>query len=181
MNHNGKHWRRWILWALAGVLLLDVVLLYMNWQASGAGPRAMRQRVDELRLEHKLYGADVRRVAAIREHLPEVQRQCDRFFADELLDTRTGYSTVVGDLTSISEKSGLRATSINFKQRLLEKRGVTQVDVVTTVEGDYASLVKFINGLERSENFYLLDSLSLAASTGGTIKLNMQLRTYFRS
>ena len=51
-----------------------------------------------------------------------------------------------------------------------------------TVEGAYPGLVKFINGLERSQNFYLLDSLALASGMGGTgVRLNLQLRTYFRS
>mgnify|MGYP001608520988 FL=1 len=66
------------------------------------------------------------------------------------------------------------------KERPLETRGVTEVTVSATVEGDYVSVVRFINGLERSDNFYLLDSLGLASSTGGSIKLNLQLRTYFR-
>jgi hypothetical protein len=49
------------------------------------------------------------------------------------------------------------------------------------VNGDYPSVVRFINGLERSNNFYVLDGLQLAESTAGNVKLNLRLRTYFRS
>jgi hypothetical protein len=49
------------------------------------------------------------------------------------------------------------------------------------MQGAYPSLVSFINGLERSKSFYLLDSLSLDSSTDGLLKLNLELRTYFRS
>jgi hypothetical protein len=41
--------------------------------------------------------------------------------------------------------------------------------------------VRFINGLERSKNFYVLDGLSLAAGSGGNLRLNLRLRTYFRT
>jgi Tfp pilus assembly protein PilO len=181
MLPNSKAARRWLLWALAGVLVIDVGLLYFNYRSTGAGPRAMRERAESLRLQHRLLGTDVKRVAAIRDRLPEVQKQCDQFFAEELLTSREGYSTVAADLSKIAEKAGLRATSVNFKQRDLEKRGVAEVDITASVEGDYASLVRFVNGIERSENFYLLESLSMAASSGGALKLNLQMRTYFRS
>jgi hypothetical protein len=56
-----------------------------------------------------------------------------------------------------------------------------QVDISTAVEGDYDNLVQFLNKLEHSDNFYVLDSLTLAPSTVGKLRLNMQLRTYFRT
>jgi Tfp pilus assembly protein PilO len=181
MRRNSMYWKRWVRLALGIVLVLDAVLLYANWSATGAGPQALaRQRLD-LRQQDKLLGADVRRVAAIRERLSDVQRQADQFYADEFLQPATGYSMIVADLNEISGKAGLHLSRVDFKERPLESRGVTEITVTTSVEGDYANLVRFINGLERTENFYLLENISLAASTAGSIKLNLQLRTYFRS
>lgn len=56
-----------------------------------------------------------------------------------------------------------------------------QVDIATSVEGDYDSLIQFLNKLEHSDNFYVLDSLTLASSSAGKLRLNLQLRTYFRT
>jgi Tfp pilus assembly protein PilO len=167
--------------ALAALLLADGALFYVIWRAGGAGPKAMREQRQQLRLQDQLLGADVRRAASIRSKLPDVQRETAKFFEEQFLSAQSGYSTIVADLNSISAKSNLRATSITFKQREFEKRDVVEVAVTAVVEGDYASLVRFINGIERSQNFYLLDSLSLASSAGGTIKLNLLLRTYFRT
>lgn len=176
--HN---WKRVIYVALGVLLLADAALLYQQWRSGGGGPRAMQEQRDELRAQEKLLGADVRRVRAIRDRLPEVRRQCDEFFARQFLQSRGGYSTVVADLSEIAEKAGLEATSVTFKERALDKRGVTEVAISATVEGSYSDLVKFINGIERSENFYLLDSLSLTSAAGGEIKLTLALRTYFRA
>jgi Tfp pilus assembly protein PilO len=181
MKLNGQTWKRWIQVALGVVLLFDLLLLYAIWRAGGPGPKAMREQHKQLELQDKLLGADVRRAAAIRDRLPAVAGDCDRFFEQQFLPARGGYSAVVADLNTISEKSGLRTASVNFKQRELEKRGLTEVGITTVVEGDYSNLVRFINGIERSENFYLLDSLTLASSAGGSIKLNVQMRTYFRA
>ena len=56
-----------------------------------------------------------------------------------------------------------------------------EVDISTAIEGDYDSLIQFLDKLEHSENFYVLDSLALASSTAGKLRLNLQLRTYFRT
>jgi hypothetical protein len=53
-----------------------------------------------------------------------------------------------------------------------------------TVSGDYASVARFINGLQRSEKFYIVDDLTLSESQGrnanGALSVALHLRTYFR-
>jgi len=69
-------------------------------------------------------------------------------------------------------------------------RGVEEIKISETVEGDYPSIIKFINGLEQSKYFYLLSDLKLdLASISGTgvgnqgslIRLHLELRTYFKT
>ena len=180
MSRNSKRWKQWVRAAIVVVLAADAILLYANWSSTDAGSKAAAAQLVPLRTQERLQGADVKRVTAIRGGLSDVQRNADKFYRDEFLTAGTGYSTIIGDLNKISKASGLRTTNVTFKERPLETRGVTEVTVSATVEGDYVSVVRFINGLERSANFYLLDSLGLASSTGGSIKLNLQLRTYFR-
>lgn len=180
MNRPSTQWKKWVRAALIAVLAFDALLLYANWSSTDASSKAAAAQLVPLRLQEQLLGADVRRVAAIRARLSDVQRNAGKFYGDEFLSADSGYSTIVKDLSSISKAAGLHTTNVTFKERPLESRGVTEITVSTTVEGDYESVVRFINGLERSENFYLLDSLGLASATGGSIKLNLQLRTYFR-
>lgn len=181
MISRSHRWKRWVQWSLAAVVAVDLVLLVVTWRVAQSNPSEQRRELERLRAQHALLKADVERVSAIRGTLPRVNEECDRFVADRLLDAASGYSVIVADLGRIANRAGLHTNSITFQHQELGKRGVVQVDVAATVEGDYASLVRFINGLERSENFYLLDALTLASSTGGGIKLNLQLRSYFRA
>jgi hypothetical protein len=60
---------------------------------------------------------------------------------------------------------------------------LTEVDVTATVNGDYPSVVRFINGLQRSEKFYILDDLTLASAAqnpAAPLRVNLHLKTYFR-
>lgn len=180
MNRNFKRQARWIRWALAIVLTLDLGLILFNWRAAVA-PRSPGGQLERVRKQRDLLAADVRRATAIRQELSGAHRQFEEFFRRELGPVESGYSSVVADLGAIAKNAGLRTSAVTFRQHELSGRGVVEVEVAATVDGDYPSLVSFINGLERSGNFYVLDSLSLASSAGGNLKLNLQLRTYFRS
>lgn len=180
MNEAMQGRKNLIRWTLGVVLALDLVLLlvYLRPRTS---PQEQRNEEQRLQRQHDFFAADVRRATEIKQRLPQVQRECDEFFAKELRPAATGYSAIVADVGALARKAGLRTNAVTFRQRDIANRSVVEVEVVATVEGDYPSLVNFINGLERSANFYLLDSLQLASSSGGGLKLNLQLRTYFRS
>ncbi len=181
MNRKGQRRKNAIRWALAAVLLADLGLVVVNWRASAADPKALDRQVRALQRQRDLLKADVVRAQEIQKRLPDVKSECDRFFTDELREASSGYSAIVGDLNGIAKQAGLRTDSVTFRQHEIANRRVVEVEVAAAVEGDYPSLVNFINGLERSHNFYLLDGLQLASSAGGSLKLNLQLRTYFRS
>jgi len=181
MSLRSRQWKKWVRWALLVLAVADVMLVVLRWQTARAATQQEKDQLVRLQKQHDTLGADVERAATIRGNLNGVEHQCNRFVAEQLLDTASGYSALVEDLGRISEKSGLETNSVSYKQRALEKRDVQEVEVQATVQGDYPSLVRFINGLERSSHFYLLDSLTLAPGSTGGVRLNLTLRTYFRA
>lgn len=167
--------------ALAVLLLVDVGLGVFLWRSSRQRPEELRAERDRLTLQAKLRKAEVDRGNAIRASLPQVGKDCSKFYQDAFLDKAVGYSSVEGDLSRIADKAGLHASGTTYKEKEIKDRGVTEISISTTVEGGYSSVIKFINGLEQSKNFYLLNDLHLTSATGGTIKLQLDLRTYFRT
>lgn len=168
--------------ALAILLLVDIGLGVFLWKSSREQPEDLRAQLNQLVAQSKLRNADVVRGTAIRTSLPQVSRDCSKFYQATFLDKTTAYSAVVTDLGNIAEKAGLRPSDTSFKENdVKEDRSLTQVAISTSVEGSYSSVIKFINALEQSKNFYLLNDLHLASSNGGMIKLQLDLRTYFRA
>ena len=181
IGRNSHRWKRWVGTALLIIVLLDVALLVFNWRAAQMLPQAQRDEAAKLKRQMELLDKDIARAEAIRGHLPEVRQNCDRFYNEQFLPVATGYSSVVADLGALAGHAGLKTNGVSFRQKAVEKRGVVQVDISAAVEGDYASLIHFINGLERSKNFYLLENLTLGSATTTGVKLQLELRTYFRS
>jgi len=162
------------------ILLADVILVGVNWHLASS-PSTPGDEVRALRSRRDLMAADIRRAESIRSGMPGVQTEIASFTDRDLRPTAAGYSSVDADLESLAKDSGLQITSTHFRQKAIDKRGVDEITITISMQGAYPSLVSFINALERSKNFYLLDSLSLDSSTEGLLKLNLELRTYFRS
>jgi hypothetical protein len=180
LNGNSRSWKKWTGIALAGLLAVDLALASFLWQAAREGPQAMRTRRDRLAIQSKLLRADVDRGEKVRASLPQAGKDCDSFYHQAFLDASTGYSQIEADLGAIASKAGVRTSGFTFKQKEVKDRGVTEIGISTNVEADYPAVIQFINGLERSKNFYLLDGLRLASATAGGIRLELGLHTYFR-
>lgn len=173
-------WKKRIRIAILAVLAGDALLFWFNWQLAGATPVQAEQQLEQLRRQHRLWSADIERASEIRSKLGQIERDCNQFYEQQFLSEEVGSSTVVADLTAIAARAGLEARSVTYKQTELERRNVIEVAIAATVEGSYASIVEFINGLEQSKRFYLMENLALASGQGGVLKLNLQLKTYFR-
>ncbi len=171
---------RIVRWFLGVVLAMDLLLLGVNWRLNNS-PHVQPTDLTRLELLEKQYRADNTRLERFRTELPADEKQWDEFFTTHFHPAGAGYSAISEDLGSLSNSSGLRSDAITFRQHPPDARGLVQVDISTAIEGDYDSLLQFLNKLDHSDNFYVLDSLALASSSVGKLRLNVQLRTYFRT
>jgi len=180
MSANSNKGKLIVRWGLSVILVLDVVLLGVNYRLNG-GPRVAPDEVRRMELLEKSYRADNARLNKFRAELPTDEKQWDEFFTTHFRPAGAGYSAVSEDLGQLSHSAGLRTDTISFHQHPPDARGLMEIEITTAVEGDYESLVNFLDKLEHSDHFYVLDGLSLASANGGKIRLNIQLRTYFRT
>jgi Tfp pilus assembly protein PilO len=183
MSRSFKFEKRLILATLGIILLADVALAVVSYRFAAENQATQKQLLADARNRKKFLESAVQRATNIRASLPEVQKQCDAF-ERSFRPSSSGYSGVLADIGQIAKKAGLATDNITFRQEDLPARGMVKVEVTAAVAGDYTSVVRFINGLQRSENFYILDDLALANATdarGSGLKLNIHLKTYFRA
>jgi Tfp pilus assembly protein PilO len=180
MSETIQHRKKVVRWALGIILVLDVILVGVNYKLNQS-PHISPGELKQLDLLEKSYRADNARLDKFRSELPADEKQWDEFFTTHFRPAGAGYSAVSEDLGQLSHSAGLRTDAVTFHQHNPDARGLIQVDISTAVEGDYESLITFLDKMEHSEDFYVLDSLALASSSAGKLRLNLQLRTYFRT
>jgi Type II secretion system (T2SS), protein M subtype b len=182
MKPKGKGWKRWVLIGLIVLFALDVGLAAERWRMSvTASEQQLQLQALRLRTEVAALRSNLNRAQAVKRSIPHIADESDRFYNDQLLGSSEGYAALIADLGGIAQQAGLETSGVRFEQKAASEHGVTEVDATAVIEGSYEGLIRFINGLERSKNFYVLDSLELASSTGGQVKLNIRLHTYFRT
>jgi len=175
--------RQLVLVGLGLLLAADLTLAGYSLQASTALRTPMAQLDAD---SHKLglLNADIERAEKIRHDLPATVADCNRFDAS-LLPASTGNSAITAELDELAKKSGLQIQGLALRHKELAGRNITQVDLDTTVSGGYANIVKFMNNLQRSQNFYIVESLNLQAEGQGGgpggMRIGLHMRTYFRT
>lgn len=183
MHRDFTFRKRAILIVLGLLLAGDAGLAIYSWQLSSA-PQTPQSVIDAQTLILKGLRGDIKSAQSIKDNMPATRKDCDRF-EQSLPSEKTGYSLVTAELDEIARKSGLQLDSLSNKPKELEGRGMVEVSLDATVNGDYGSVVRFVNGLQRSHNFYIIDSLALATDAqnrapAGSIRVALRLRTYFR-
>lgn len=182
MHSDFKFRRRLILGGLSVLLIADAGLAVWSWQLAAA-PKTSDQELALRANRVKMLKADIDRVEKIRKDLPQTVADFNRF-EKSFLPASTGYSAVTGELGDLAKKAGLRMQGVSFHQAEIKGRPLLEIQMDAQVSGDYLGVVKFLNGLQRSRDVYVVDSLALATEAQGNsneIRVNLRMRTYFRS
>ena len=174
--------RRLILAGLAVLLAGDLALAGYSWHTANTLRRPMAQLVADSR-KLQLLRADVDRADRIRHDLPATVADCERF-EGSLLAASSGNSAVTAELDDLARKSGLQVQSEAFRHKDLVGRNLTEVELDALVTGDYLSIVRFMNGLQRSRNSYAVDSVALQSegqNAPTSLRVALHMKTYFRT
>jgi type IV pilus assembly protein PilO len=54
------------------------------------------------------------------------------------------------------------------------------IEIEATLSGNYVSLARFINALERDDMFFIISSVTLGGEQNGPIKLQVKVETYLK-
>jgi hypothetical protein len=183
MPRDFKFERRAILLGVILFVAADIALAAYSWNLASA-PRT-QQNLAVLTRNSDLLRADIFRAQDIRKKIPAIQNDCDEF-EKSLYPATTGYSAVSAEMGAIAHKAGLQIETQTFREEGLKGRNLTQVEIEASVLGSYAGVVRFLNGLQRSNVVYAVQGLSARSETGqsgptGQVRVTLHIKTYFRT
>jgi Tfp pilus assembly protein PilO len=184
MKFNFTGQKNAILAVLALLIAADAAMTVYSVSMTSS-TRSPQQELAVQTEQRKLLQADVARARSIQKDMPKTKADCDSF-QDELPPAGTGYSVVSSELAEIAQKTGLQIESLSFHQKDLAGRGMSEISIDATINGDYKSVVRFLNGLQRSANNYVLENLTLASEpsgqgAAGSVKVALHLTSYFKA
>jgi Type II secretion system (T2SS), protein M subtype b len=177
--------KRLIIAGLAVLLLADAALGYFTMRMWDVRQNPDATIATQSR-QVSLVKADITRASNIQKKIPAYLQGLDEF-ENSLAASTAGYSAVSQEMSEVAQKNHVAIDDEKFHQKDVPGRNLTEVEIETSVGGDYANIVRFLNALQRSKSVYIIDSLQVESQSVvpgqpalGNLRVNLHLRTYFR-
>lgn len=140
-----------------------------------------KDRGDELRqlgMQLRQKKEQAERVSDIDKKIALAGQQIDGFYKGRLPERDSVISEVLGKLAA---DSGVRLAEVKYTPKDTDATGLRPVVIEAGLSGDYLQLVKFLNSLERSQLFFIVDGVDLGGEQNNSVvKLDMKLRTFMK-
>ena len=145
---------------IGALLLANVVAAIVAFKPFGGGADDLQRQEASLQQQlsamRKRIDADKMLVAKMQN----ARKDKDQFLAKYVADERLGASTLFQELNRISTEAGVKQLPVTFNQQDIEGSDTFKMFTVTEgYEGSYASLAKFINLVDKSPHFLIIESL----------------------
>ena len=171
--------RRKVKIALAALVLTDLAAAALLVSPLIGSQRTRSDQMQSLWRTLQTKTRDVEPLRGLDKKVVVARGQIDVFYRDRLPSEDSAIADSLGKLASTS---GVKIGAVKYKIADPEPVGLRQVSIEADFSGDYLQLVRFLNELERSKLFFLVDSVELGGGEqGGVVKLGMKLETYLKT
>lgn len=172
-----------IIVGLAILLAADATFAYLNHRMS-LSKENPQQVLAARNLQLGIMKADIDHASKIRENIPKVVKAFEEIESG-LPQASRGYSIISQELDGYAHDSHIIMDDIHFREKEVSGRNVSEVNVESTITGDYNGIVHFLNHMQRSKNIYIVDGLdvdsqNVSQAAPGSLRVGLHLRTYFR-
>jgi len=90
-------------------------------------------------------------------------------------------SQIATQLGQLAAANGVAIDQARYKVEEPEVGHLQPIEMEAQLSGNYVSLAKFINAMERDEMFFIIDAIALAGEQKGPIKLQLKFETYLKA
>ncbi len=132
------------------------------------------------KLETKRLESEVAPLRGLPEKLARARTDISAFYRERFPDRFSAIPEALGELAT---EHDVRLTDVKYEAAETELTGLQQVTMEAGLSGDYAKVVRFINALERSQVFFLIDRIALGeeGDGGGGVRLQIRIISVLRS
>lgn len=89
------------------------------------------------------------------------------------------YSSISNAIGDLAVKSGVRLSRVGYTQGAPGSY-LTEITIDAGISGEYSQIMRFINGLERDQTFFVIRAMGLTGQQGGLVNLRLRVSTWLR-
>ena len=170
--------RRKLQIAIAAMVVADLIAVGVLFSPLVGSAESRRISMSELSVGLQRKTREVEPLRNLDQKIVLARNQIGQFHQDRFAKRDSELATELGKLAS---ENGVRIMQAKYKQEDPTSAGVVPVEIEGNFSGDYLQLIRFINALERSKQFFTVDSVSLAGESTGPVKLDIKMHSFLRT
>lgn len=162
---------------VALLLILNLVLgvrLFLAWSTLRS---ASAEQLQQQQTAYRALQLEMSPLRGLPQKVDLSRTQADEFYAARF---PSAYSTVSATINDLAIKNSVRLTNLAYTPTPAVA-GLAELRMDASLSGEYAPMMHFINGLERSKTFFLINGLTLTGQQGGLVNLRLRLNTYLHA
>jgi len=128
--------------------------------------------------------ARLQKTKALVAQAERARKEGDDFLAEYTTDRQHTFSTIFAELERMAREAGIEPRPVSYELDQVEGSDtLSQLNISASYEGSYSSLTKFVNLLDKSPRFLIIESLMAApqqTNTGDLLSVSIKLDTFVR-
>ena len=171
---TAQHWHYGVLFLLILLNLVLAVRLVFAWDRAKAGDTA---QIEGRQSQYRAMQLKTRPLRGLDKKIQQAKLDQQAFYEKRFPTTD---SEVLKELGVLAVKNNVLLARGQYAHGK-PNQGLVELQMDTSLSGDYAPIVRFINGLERDHIFFLIRDIALNGQQSGVVSLRMRLTTYLRA
>jgi Tfp pilus assembly protein PilO len=169
--------------AVLGVLLLaNLVTAVIAFKPFGGGADDLRRDRDVLRQQLAQLKIQVAQKKRLVDKIETARSQGGQFLAKYFTERRVVTSTIQGELVQIAKDAGITYQPTTWNIEAIEGSDTLAMMTINAgCQGTYAALSKFVNLVDKSPRFLIIESMVAAPQqTGQVLNVTVKVDTFVK-
>jgi len=163
---------------LAVLLGVDVVTVMVLLSPLVGSTESRRLELNQLWSELQTKTRQVEPLTNLPEKVTIANRQIADFYKKRFPVQQSQVLTQFGKPASANQ---ITIDQVRYKAGDAAPGGLQPMEMEADLSGNYVSLARFINAMERDDTLFIIRSIELAGEPKGPIKLQMRLEAYLKA
>jgi len=164
------------------LLAANLVAAGFAFNVFGPSPEALNQRVIAAQAQLRSEQARLVRSRALAANMGKGKAESDSFLANYFTTRRNTFSTILTEIRETATTAGIKTDEATIG--LDPIKGTDDLSMMTlsiNFEGSFAQLVKFVNLIDRSPRFIIIESMQAAPQPkGDVVNTNLKMHVFVK-
>jgi Tfp pilus assembly protein PilO len=157
---------------LAAIIVLSIRFA-LDWSAtSGSSTGALASKQVQLKALEK----GIAPLRGLEKRVDDSRAQMRAFYSKRI---PPNYSSIATRIGALAMKGPVRLTRVQYTQGA-PGIDLTEISLDATITGEYQQIMRFMNGMERDQTFFVIRGMQLTGQQGGLVSLRLKVSTWLR-